>query len=88
MDPIIKDVLLNNLYFLRSELIVNEGYLKQWLDERDRGQKKADELAQSIEDCRRKIEAIERLIEDCRRKIEAIERLIEHDENDLPTLES
>lgn len=74
MDPIIKDMLSRNLTFLRSELIVNEGYLKQWLDERDRGQKKADELAQSIEDCRR--------------KIEAIERLIEHDENDLPTLES
>ena len=74
MDPIIKDVLLNNLYFLRSELIVNEGYLKQWLDERDRYQKKAEELVQSIEDCRR--------------KIEAIEQFIEHNGNDLPTLES
>ena len=69
MDPIIKDVLLNNLYFLRSELIV-----QQWLDERDRYQKKAEELVQSIEDCRR--------------KIEAIEQFIEHNRNDLPTLES
>ena len=63
MDPIIKDMLSRNLTFLRSELIVNEGYLKQWLDERNRYQKKAEELVQSIEDCRRKIEAIEQFIE-------------------------
>ena len=74
MDPIVEDVLSKNLFCLRSELAVNESHLKQWLDERNRYQKKAEELFQSIEDCRR--------------KIEAIERLIEHDENDLPTLES